>query len=264
MSAAPLNAADVVVRLGGALIVDGATIELKARELTVLVGPNGAGKTTLIRALAGLIPAEGRIAIEGRPLASLAPRARARRIAYLPQGHVFHWPMAVAAVVALGRHPHADAFSDLSDSDRAAVERALIATATVPFAARSVTTLSGGERARVALARALASEAPIVLADEPTMSLDPRHQLVVMELLQRVAHNGAAVLAIVHDLALAARFADRIAVMDSGRLIAQGPPREVLTPERIAAVFGVEAVIVDSAVGPIPILTQPIEHRPPR
>jgi iron complex transport system ATP-binding protein len=255
---APLNAADVVVRLNGALVVDGAMLELKAGELTVLVGPNGAGKTTLIRALAGLIPSEGRIAIEGRPLGSFAPRERARRIAYLPQGHVFHWPMAVAAVVALGRHAHSDAFSTLTDADRAAVERALIATGTVPFASRAVTTLSGGERARVALARALASEAPIVLADEPTVSLDPRHQLVVMELLKRLAHDGAAVLAIVHDLVLATRFADRIAVMDRGRLIALGAPREVLTPERIAAVFGVEAEITDSAVGPIPVLTRPL------
>jgi iron complex transport system ATP-binding protein len=258
MSAAKLSAADVVVRFGDALIVDGAALELKAGELAVLIGPNGAGKTTLIRALAGLIPSEGRIAIEGRSLGSFAPRERARRIAYLPQGHVFHWPMAVAAVVALGRHPHADAFSPLTDADRAAVERALIATATVPFAARAVTTLSGGERARVALARALASEASILLADEPTVSLDPRHQLVVMELLARVAHGGTAVLAIVHDLALAARFADRIVVMDRGRIVAQGEPRAVLTPERIAEVFGVEAEIADSPVGPLPILRKPI------
>jgi len=260
---AKLEAADVVVRLGGSLVVDGATLELRAGELTVLVGPNGAGKTTLVRALAGLIPAAGRIAIEGCSLGSFSPRERAQRIAYLPQGHVFHWPMAVAAVVALGRHPHADVFSPLTDTDRAAVERALIATATVPFAARAVTTLSGGERARVALARALASEAPILRADEPTVSLDPRHQLVVMELLHHVAQDGAAVLAIVHDLALAARFADRIIVIDRGRLVAQGVPGDVLTPERIAAVFGVEAVITDSAVGAIPLLMRPLEGPSP-
>ena len=260
MSAVPamLEATDVVVRLGGNLVVDGATLELRAGELTVLVGPNGAGKTTLMRALAGLIPAEGRIAIEGRALGSFSPRERAQRVAYLPQGHVFHWPMAAAAVVALGRHPHADVFSSLTDADRAAVERALIATGTVPFAARAVTTLSGGERARVALARALASEAPILVADEPTVSLDPRHQLVVMELLRHVAQGGAAVLAIVHDLALAARFGDRVVVMDRGRLVAQGPPGEVLTPERIGTVFGVEAVIADSAIGAIPLLRRPI------
>jgi iron complex transport system ATP-binding protein len=255
---AMLRATELSVELAGNPIVERATLALTPGALTVLVGPNGAGKTTLMRALAGLIPAEGRIELEGRPLATFSARERARRIAYLPQGHVFHWPMSVAAVVALGRHPHADAFAPLADADRAAVAKALAATAAAPWAARAVTTLSGGERARVALARALASEAPILLADEPTMSLDPRHQLVVMELLARAAHDGGAVLAIVHDLALAARFADRVVMMERGRLVADGKPREVLTPERIAAVFGVEASIADSAVGPIPILQRPL------
>jgi iron complex transport system ATP-binding protein len=258
MSATKISAESVVVRLGGNLVVDGATLDLRAGELAVLIGPNGAGKTTLVRALAGLIPAEGRIAIEGRSLASFAPRERARRIAYLPQGHGFHWPMAVTAVVALGRHPHGDVFSGVTDADRAAVERALVATDTLPFGARSVTELSGGERARVALARALASEAPILITDEPTTSLDPRHQLAVMALLANIAHGGTAVLAIVHDLVLAARFADRILVMDQGRLVADGAPREVITRERIAAVFAVEAEIIESAKGPLPILQRPI------
>ena len=253
-----LHAGGVVVRLGDALIVDGAALDLRAGELTVLIGPNGAGKTTLMRALAGLVPAEGRIEIDGKPLSSLTARDRAQRIAYLPQGHVFHWPMPVAAVVALGRYAYGDAFSAITDADRRAVEKALAATDTAGFANRAVTTLSGGERARVALARALACEAPILLADEPTVSLDPRHQLVVMGLLARAAHDGGAVLAIGHDLALAARFADRIVIMDRGRLVADGAPREVLTAERIAAVFGVEAVITDDASGPHPVLLRPL------
>jgi iron complex transport system ATP-binding protein len=253
-----LRAADVSVELGGIRVVDRATFELAPGALTVLVGPNGAGKTTLMRALAGLIPASGVIELTGRPLAGYSPRERARRIAYLPQGHVFHWPMSVAAVVALGRHPYADAFAPLADADREAVGRALAMTAIEPWASRAVTTLSGGERARVALARVLATQAPVLLADEPTMSLDPRHQLLVMELIARAAHDGAAVLAIVHDLALAARFADCVLMMQHGRLVDAGAPHAVLTPQRIAEVFAVEASITDSAVGPIPILQRPL------
>ncbi len=253
-----MRAADVSVRLAKNLIVERATLELRTGELAVLVGPNGAGKTTLMRALAGLLPADGRIEIDGRALSTFSARERARHIAYLPQGHIAHWPIDVAAVVALGRHPYADVFAPVSDEDRAAVDRALAATGIEPLAGRAVTSLSGGERARVALARALATQAPVLLADEPTMSLDPRHQLVVMELLARVAHDGGAVLAILHDLALAARYADRVLIMDRGRLVADGAPRAVLTPAQIAAVFGVEAVIADTDVGTIPLLRRPL------
>jgi iron complex transport system ATP-binding protein len=255
---AALRASEVTVRLGGRTVVERASLTLWAGELVALVGPNGAGKTTLVRALTGLLPADGTIELAGTPLAALPARERARRVAYLPQGHVFHWPMEVAAVVALGRHPHADPFSPLSQADRAAVGAALAATETEPLAARTVTALSGGEQARVALARALATQAPVLLADEPTMSLDPRHQLTVMDMLARAAHGGAAVLAIVHDLALAARFADRAVLMADGRIVADGAARAVLTPARIAEVFAVEAAITDTAVGPLPILTRPL------
>ena len=253
-----LQATGVSVRLGGRPIVSDAGLTLRANELTALVGPNGAGKTTLVRALAGLLPSEGRIQVDGRDLASLPPRERARRIAYLPQGNVFHWPLPVAGVVALGRHPHADPFSRVSDDDRAAVARALELTGTDGFAERPVTTLSGGERARVALARALATQAAVLLADEPTVSLDPRHQLVVMGLLRDAARAGGAVLTVVHDLTLAARFADRVVVMHQGRIVADAPPAEALSPQRIAAVFGVETMAVDIGGVTVPVASRAI------
>ena len=257
MTDALLSAHDVTVRLGGTTIVSDAALTLRAGDLAILVGPNGAGKTTLMRALAGLIPADGAIALSGHPLATLKPRERARLIAYLPQGHIFSWPMSVAAIVMLGREPHADPFSGTSAEDRAAVERALATTETSGFAERAVTTLSGGERARVALARALATQAPVLLADEPTASLDPRHQLVVMELLRQAARGGSAILATMHDLTLAARFADRVFVMDRGRIVAEGSPGEALSAERLSSVFDVVAEMIDLSGVCVPMPVRP-------
>jgi iron complex transport system ATP-binding protein len=240
------------------MIVERARVKLRRGELTVLVGPNGAGKTTLIRALAGLLPADGRITLDDKPLPSFDPRERARRIAYLPQGNVFHWPMPVEAVVALGRYPHADPFAAASQRDRDAVRAALAATDTEAFAARPVTSLSGGERARVALARALATQAPVLLADEPTVSLDARHQLIVMNVLREAAHNGTAVLAVLHDLSLAARFADNVLLMQDGRIVTQGEPKDVLTTERIAQVFGVSAQMLNVDGAQVPVAHRPL------
>jgi iron complex transport system ATP-binding protein len=248
-----LAASNVTVHIGAKVIVRDASLTLKAGELTALVGPNGAGKTTLMRALAALVPAQGTITLEGKPLGGLSPRERARSIAYLPQGHVFHWPMSVESIVVLGRAPHADAFSSTSPDDRAAVAKAMATTETKMFAERAVTTLSGGEKARVALARALATQAPVLLADEPTAALDPRHQLVVMELLRAAAREGNAILAIMHDLTLAARFADRMLMMQEGRIVADGPPGQALSPERLASVFGIEAMTVEIGGQHVPI-----------
>src|SRR5262249_28119367 len=142
---AVLDARDVTVRIGDAVIVAAADLSLERGEGVALVGPDGAGKTTLVRALAGLLPFRGDVLLEGRPLDALGARARARRIAYLPQGHVFHWPLPVAAVVALGRHPHADGLAAASPQDHAAVRQALAATGIETLAGRSIATLSGGE-----------------------------------------------------------------------------------------------------------------------
>ena len=248
-----LTAQNLNVKLGGRAVLNDISLSLSSGHLVALVGPNGTGKTTLLRALAGLLPSDGAIFIGGEALSSLALRDRARRFAYLPQGHVFHWPMSVAAIVMLGRAPHADTFSSTTPDDRAAVARALAMTETEAFADRAVTTLSGGERARVALARALATQAPVLLADEPTAALDPRHQLTVMELLRQAARGGGAVLAIMHDLTLAARFADRVAVMDRGAIVADGDPSAAMSHDRLAAVFGIESATVEIDNKRVPI-----------
>ncbi|HWM81815.1 MAG TPA: ABC transporter ATP-binding protein [Pseudolabrys sp.] len=254
-----LRAERLTIRLRGRPIVDDASIMLRPGELTALVGPNGAGKTTLMRALAGLLPAsDGRVMLKDRPLADFTPRERARSIAYLPQGHFFHWPLDVASIVALGRHPHADPFSPPTGTDRAAVAHALAAAQIEDLADRIVTSLSGGERARVALARVLATEAEILFADEPTASLDPRHQLVVMGLLRGVAERGGAVLAIVHDLALAARFASRVVIMQQGRIVADASPAEALSDARLGTVFGIAAQQVNTGDAVVPLPLRPL------
>lgn len=246
-----LVAAGITVTRGSRRIVDNADLTLNDGELTILAGPNGAGKTTLARAMAGLIAAEGATAFDGTSLRHLAPRVRARAISYLPQGHEFHWPMRVDSIVALGREPHADPFSRTSAKDRIAIEHAIEATDIGELSSRLITTLSGGERARVAIARALATEASVLIADEPTASLDARHQLIVMNLLQRIARQGTAVLAIIHDLALAMRFADRVVVMNEGRIVANDTPSLALTPDRIADVFGISVNRVETPDGPL-------------
>ncbi|MBY0383025.1 MAG: ABC transporter ATP-binding protein [Xanthobacteraceae bacterium] len=253
-----LSANNVTVRRGSRAIVGGATLTLNAGELTVLAGPNGAGKTTLARAMAGLIPCSGAITFDGTALATIPSRSRARALAYLPQGHEFHWPMSVEHIVALGREPHADPFSQASATDRAAIAHAMESTSVADMADRIVTTLSGGERARVALARALATEAAVLIADEPIASLDERHQLIVMELLREIAHGGAAVLAIIHDLTLAMRFADRVVLINRGRIVANDAPRQALTAERIAEIFGISVHRVDTPDGPLLIPSRPL------
>ena len=250
MSLPALAARDVSVSLGGRRVVDSATFTAEGGTFVAIVGPNGAGKTTLVRALAGLVPATGSITLGDTALAALPPAERARRIGYLPQGHVFHWPLTVAEVVGLGRLPHTHG-AGLGEADRAAVETALAETGTAAYRERAVTSLSGGEKARVALARVLATEAPIILADEPTASLDPHYQIAIMAMLRRHAEAFGLVIAVLHDLALAARFVDRVLVMDGGRIVADGPPRDVLTVERMRTTFGVEAAVTEIGGAPV-------------
>ena len=239
----------VSVSLGSTPIVADVSATLD-RGLVGLIGPNGAGKSSLVRAIVGLLPHDGIIAIDGSPVANMLPRDRARRIAYLPQGQAIHWPLSVARLVALGRLPHLAPLSRITAADDAAIERAMARTDTLALRDRPVDTLSGGERARVLLARALAVEAPILLADEPLAALDPAHQLDLMALLRAEADAGTLVVAVLHDLSLAAR-CDRLLLLDRGRLVVDDTPGGVLTPNRIAEVYGVTAWIGDANGIPI-------------
>jgi iron complex transport system ATP-binding protein len=237
-----VTAQGLAVKLAGRQVLRDVSLSLSAGHLVALVGPNGAGKTTLLRALAGLVPAEGVIHVRGDALSSLSLRERARRFAYLPQGHLVHWPLPARDIVALGRYPHgATDPARLTAKDAEAVLRAMQAADVMDFSERRVTELSGGERSRVALARALAVEAPVILADEPVSSLDPRHQLDVMKTLRAAADNGALVIVVTHDLGLAARFADTVLVLSDGRLASQGAPAEALSEQVMAEVFRISA-----------------------
>jgi iron complex transport system ATP-binding protein len=243
---ARLRAENVHVRLGARAALVGVDLAIEPGLFTIVVGPNGAGKTTLLRALAGLVvPHLGAVTIGRQPLGRLSGSERARTIAYLPQGGRIAWPIPVASIVALGRMPHGERGETLPDAGRRAVAAAIAALGLQGFEERPATELSGGERARVLLARALATEAPTLLADEPVAALDPRHQLLVLDLLRARARAGAAVVAVMHDLALAARFAERILLMRDGRLLADGTPGDVLTAEHLATSFGIEATVTE-------------------
>ena len=240
MSGALLRLEGLGVRRGGRAVLEGVSLSVAPGEVLGLIGPNGAGKTTLLQAALGLVPATGTSS-----LASLTPGARARAAAYLPQAREIAWPLAVADVVALGRLP----WGGLDAGG--AVGRALAAMDLGPLAARPATALSGGEQARVLIARALAQEAPLILADEPVSGLDPAAQIRAMLVFAGRAAAGHAVVASVHDLGLAARHCTRLVLLHLGRVVADGPPAEVLTPDRVAAVFGLRGRLEDGPEGAV-------------
>lgn len=247
-----------VVR-GGRQLLAPVDLDLRGGECLGLIGPNGAGKSTLIRAAMGLEPAAGQSSLAAMPAA-----ARARLAAYLPQSREVAWPVSVRALVALGRLPHLHQTSRLGPDDRHAVDDALARLGLTALAGRDATRLSGGETARVLLARTVAQQTPFLLADEPVAGLDPAHQIGAMRLLADLAGRGRGVLVTCHDLGLAARFCTRLAVMDHGRLVADGPPGEVLNAALLAAVFGITARVEHRPEGivVIPLDTLAARARP--
>ncbi|MBZ6102047.1 heme ABC transporter ATP-binding protein [Streptomyces olivaceus] len=224
------------VFLGGRPVLDGVDVRVRAGEVLALVGPNGAGKSTLLGALAADVPAaEGVVRVHGRPVSAWSAPELALRRAVLPQSASLSFPFPVEEVVRMGRAPWAG--GDEADEDDAVVADAMSRTAVTGFAGRPFSALSGGERARVALARVLAQRAPLLLLDEPTAALDLRHQELVLRLCRERARAGDAVVVVLHDLALAAAYADRVAVLRAGRVAADGPPAEVFAEELLSEVY---------------------------
>ena len=224
---------------GARLVLREIDLTLAAGRVTAILGPNGAGKSTLLGCLAGLLsPDSGKIDIDGACLETLPGKERARRIAFLPQAATVAWPIDVQTLVGLGRIPYAGIASD--ERNREAVQHAMEITRVSQWAERIVNELSGGERARVLLARVLAGTSKWILADEPFTGLDPAHQLEAADLLRQFAVNGGGVVLTVHDLSLAARIADRIVLLNDGRVVADGTPAEALDASNLRAVYGVE------------------------
>lgn len=240
----------VDVTLSGRRVLDDVSAVLRPGRVTAILGPNGAGKSTLIKTAAALIaPTQGVIRLGDRSVTALDPRERARTIGYLPQDASVHWNVAASEIVALGRVPHRTPFAAPSAHDLDAVTQAMAATETTHLADRPVNELSGGERARVLLARVLAGEPDWLLADEPLASLDPAHQLDILDRLLQVARGGAGVVIVLHDLLHAGRVADDVLLLKQGRVLASGEVAAVLTPEKLRAAFEIEVSVARDAQG---------------
>jgi len=231
-----LMAQDLALSLGGAPVLAGVSAAIAPGQITAIIGPNGAGKSSLLACLAGLQrPSAGQVTVDGAPIHRLDPRQRACRIGFLPQVAEVNWDIDVETLVALGRLPHQ---SD-SATNAAAIAAAMAATDCARLGARVVNSLSGGERARVLLARVLAGQPDYLLADEPLANLDPGHQLDTLACLRLAANAGTGVAIVLHDLAHALRVADQVVLLHHGRLAAAGPPAMVLTNDHLTRVYGI-------------------------
>ena len=244
-----IDVRDVVASYGDTPVLEGVSLSVAPGEFVGLVGPNGAGKTTLLKTINGVVaPDAGSVRVAGEDVHALSSRAASRRVATVPQDTTLAFEFSVADVVEMGRTPyHGRLTSDPAAA--AVVERALERTETAQFRDRTVGSLSGGERQRVVLARALAQETPALLLDEPTGSLDVNHQIRTLELVRDLVETeGTAALAAIHDLDLAARFCDRIAVLADGDCLAIGPPAEVVTRDRLRTAFDADAAVLSNPV----------------
>lgn len=241
MSGAALRAQGVSVERAQRRVLTDFALEAREGSVYALCGPNGAGKSSALKALAGLWPCRGRLELFGTSLAALPRRERARQLAYVPQQSLLQSGIALRRVVAQGRYAHDTAWPGRR-KDHSAVERALSATDLTALAERPWNELSGGEQRRVLLARALATEAKVIVLDEPTAALDVAHALRFLELLRELARQGRCVIAALHDLEQVRRYADCALLLDRGRLIASGPTAEVIGAENVRRVYGVELV----------------------
>jgi cobalamin transport system ATP-binding protein len=260
MSAPPaVRVAGLDVALGGAPILRGVDLEVAAGEWVTIIGPNGAGKSTLLRAVGGLLPDAGSISLFGTPSGRLRRRERARLVATVAQSPVVPPGMAVFDYVLLGRTPYISMLGRESAADLAVVDETLAGLDLSGFADRRLETLSGGERQRVFLARALAQGAPLLLLDEPTSALDIGHQQEVLELVDRLRRErGLSVLASMHDLSVAGEYAERLVLLDGGRVAAVGPPREVLTAELLARHYRAHVKVIPGDHGPLVVPIRPV------
>ena len=228
---------------GRTATLEGISATFEAGRLSVILGPNGAGKSTLLACLAGLRkPNSGNAKLADEDITAMPAPTRAKRIGLLPQGAETHWAITSEALVALGRIPHSRGAGASAD-DRRAIAAAMQATATDGFAHRPITQLSGGERARVLLARVLAGEPEWILADEPLANLDPGYQLDILDLLRQQARGGKGVVAVLHDLHHAVRFADHVVLLHQGSIFAQGAVDDVITAQNLATVYGIDALL---------------------
>ena len=250
-----IELAGVSVSLGGRRVVEDVSVAIGPGEWVALIGPNGAGKTTLLRAITGLLPFDGSIALHGRPTSSMHRRELARLVALVPQEPFTPTWLTVGEYVLLGRTPHLGALAREGRRDRYAASRALERLDLLPYAERRLGTLSGGEKQRAVVARALAQEASILILDEPTAALDIGHQQQALELLEDLRQESELTLiAAMHDLTLAAQYADRMVMIREGRIVADGTPLDVLTEERISEHYdaAIRVVEVGGSVAVVP------------